>query len=458
MATETDETQRTVDGLENVATGLGSKNDKSIYRKWTMPFLANNYIELESCYLGNWIATKIVDLPAEDSCAGWRVIKSSRAEDIARHELEIGYRHTVQEALQWSLLYGGAGILMLTGQDLEKPFNPAKVKKGVLESSIGGLRAFDRYDLSGQEFNIYDVLAPNYMEPTYYVLRGGTTRIHYSHVVRFKGKNLPKRYIQHTEGWGDSYLRRVLEDISDIVEAQGGVASLMKEANVDVFRAEGLFKQLSTNQDSAIINRYQLLNILKSSMQAIVLDKNEEYDRKTLQLSGVADVIDNFMTWISGASGIPTTKLFGTAAKGLGATGEGDMRNYYDMLHGIQNNTISPALRTLDEVLCRSAIGSYPNDFDYQWNPLEKENQLQRAQIRKLDSERHISYIDSGVVNPAQVQRELQANEVYQFDDDAIEKVEQHYNDPLALLDKEPVSEAEQSSYESDLKDYEPKP
>ena len=47
-----------------------------------------------------------------------------------------------------------------------------------------------------------------------------------------------------------------------------------------------------------------------------LLDGDEEFDRKTLNLSGVAPILEIFMTWISGAADIPLTRLFGTSAKG----------------------------------------------------------------------------------------------------------------------------------------------
>ena len=81
------------------------------------------------------------------------------------------------------------GLLMLTGQDLSKPLNMNQVKKGSLERVL----CFDRWDLAATTINTWDVLAPNYLQPEYYTLRGGSQEIHWSHVVRFYGLKLPKR-------------------------------------------------------------------------------------------------------------------------------------------------------------------------------------------------------------------------------------------------------------------------
>ena len=39
-----------------------------------------------------------------------------------------------------------------------------------------------------------------------------------------------------------------------------------------------------------------------------------------------------------------------------------------------------PGIRTLDEVIVRSALGYWPDDYNYVWNPLQQMNELQVAQ------------------------------------------------------------------------------
>jgi len=52
-------------------------------------------------------------------------------------------------------------------------------------------------------------------------------------------------------------------------------------------------------------------------------------------------------------------------------------------------------------------------------------------------------YMDAGVVTVSQVQRELQSNEHYQFDDDAIEALEEAENPDMfdEPVDDEPLTD-----------------
>lgn len=437
----------TNDGLTNVASGLGGGNDKSSYNVFNYGFIHNNYAELEAAYSGNPIAKQIIDILSGETISKWRSIKCKSAEDIHRYEDKISYKQSVLEAFRWSLLYGGAAILMATGQDLEKPFNINKITKGCLDKYNNKLIVFDMHDLNGQLFNQTNPLSENYLEPEYYTIRGGNVTVHHSHFVKFYGRPLPKRMRSLNLGWGDSYLRGVLGDISDMYAAKKGISSLMTECNIDVFRASQLIKKLSTRQDQSIIARYTNLNLLKSNTQAIILDKDEEdYMRKTLSLSGVPDTLEKLMIIISAATRIPITKLFGTSAKGMSATGEGDLNNYYDLLRDFQENTITPALSTLDEVLCISATGRYPEDFDYKWNSLHQADTLKEATVKKAEAETHISLLDAGIINTNQIRKELQSKEEYQFTDEELEE-----GSPFSEGQKEEVPEEEQNRYEKKL-------
>lgn len=413
------------DGLINVATGLGTQKSKRSFNKFGYSIL-NDWQQLDAAYQTNWLARQIVDVPAEDMTREWRVIKSQDAEAIRIEEDRLRLPQHVNEALTWARLYGGAGILMITDQPLDKPLNLNRIKRGGLKRLV----VFDRFDMTALTLNTWNVLAENYLQPEFYTVRGGSQQIHWSHIARVLGARLPRRQMLQTQGWGDSELRKCLDDIMDIVAAKDGIAELMQEANIDVITRDGLTDDLASDQDAAIIKRYETFSLMKSAIQMALLDGDEKLDRLTLNLSGVAPVIETFMTWISGAADIPVTRLFGTSAKGLNATGEGDMQNYFNGIRSKQNAILDPAVHYLDQVMLRSALGYYPEDFNYDWNPLEQPNNKEIAEADKIRADRDIAYLDAGVIQISQVQRNLQSLETYQFKDGQIEELEEA-EDPL---------------------------
>ena len=119
----------TVDGLANVVSGLGMSSSKRSHNQFAYDLL-NSFAELDAAYQTNWIARGIVDIPAGDMTREWRTIKSDKSEEIQQEEKRIGLQLASAEAFSWARLFGGAGILMLTNQDLGKPLDITKIKKG----------------------------------------------------------------------------------------------------------------------------------------------------------------------------------------------------------------------------------------------------------------------------------------------------------------------------------------
>lgn len=429
-------TKQTSDGLVNVVSGLGTQKAKRSHNQFQYGFL-NDFQQLDAAYQTSWLARAIVDYPAEDMTREWRTLKCDDADVIRAEEDRLQLPAMVSEATSWARLYGGAGILMLTNQDLTKPLKPEKIKKGDLYR----LLVIDRFDMTAMDLNQTNILAANYLQPEFYTIAAGAQQIHWTHFARFAGAKLPRRQRAQTQGWGDSELRRCLDDVMDIVASKDGIAELMQEANVDIIKREGLSDELASDQDDAITARYALFSMMKSSINLALLDGDETYDRKTLDLSGVAPVLDLLMTWLSGAAGIPGTRLWGEAAKGLDNNGEGDHKNYENKLSSSRQVQVEPGLRSIDEVLVRSATGKWIDDFNYAWNPFQQPDLVQIAQANKANAETDIAYKDAGVITTSQIQRKLQAQELYQFDDEKIEALEADedltmFNDPVDDDDK----------------------
>ena len=112
------------------------------------------------------------------------------------------------------------------------------------------------------------------------------------------------------------------------------------------------------------------------------------------------------------------------------------MDNYFNSLSSKRLTQIDPGLRQLDEVMVRSATGQWLEDFNYVWNPFQQPDAVQIATANKAKAETDILYKDAGIVLPSQIMRRLQAEELYQFDDEKIEALEADedltmFNDPV---------------------------
>lgn len=412
----------TTDSLSNMVANIGTNRDKRTHNAFGFEFV--NQIELEAAYQSNWIARRIVDKPNEDALREWRAFSGKQAKDIASEERRLGVQQAYLDTCCWADLYGGAAMLMVTGQDLSQPLDLDKIKKGGLKNLV----VLDRWDIQPTEFNLTDPLKPNWMLPEYYMMVNGEQKIHYSHIIRRTGARLPRRMRMFEQGWGDSRLRRCMSDLRDVVATKSGIASLVLEANVDTIKVKGLKAALASAQCDTITERYRLFGMMKSIVNLGLLDaESEEFDRKSITFSGLSQIMEQFMVWTAGAAEMPVTELWGQSAAGLSATGEGDRKTYEGTIKGKQDGQMRLDLEALDQVLIRSALGTYPDDIEFEWNPLSLPTGVEQAQESLADAQADGIYLDNGVIRPSHAMRRAQAKGMYAITDEQIaaqEKIE----------------------------------
>lgn len=410
----------TADSLSNMVANIGTNRDKRSHSHFGFDFV--NQMELEAAYQSNWIARRIVDKPNEDALREWRAFNGKQAKDIANEERRLGVQQAYLDTCCWADLYGGAALLMITGQDLGKPLDLNKIKKGGLRNLV----VFDRWDIRPMDFNFSDPLASNWMLPEFYMMVNGTQKIHHSHVIRRTGARLPRRMRMFEQGWGDSRLRRCMSDLRDVVATKGGIASLVLEANVDTIKAKGLKAALSGPQCDQVTERYRMFGMMKSIVNLGLLDaESEEFERKSLSFSGLSQIMEQFMVWTAGAAEMPVTELWGQSASGLSATGDGDLKTYHGTIKGKQDGQMRLDLEVLDQVLIRSALGTYPDDIEFEWNPLGQTSGVEQAQEDLAEAQADSLYLENGVIKPSHAMRKAQAKGTYAITDEQIAAQEQ---------------------------------
>lgn len=414
----------TSDSLSNLVANIGTSRDKRTHNRFGFQFVTP--YELEAAYQSNWLARRIVDKPNEDALREWRTFSGKDAKQIAAEERRLGVQQKYLDACCWADLYGGAAMLMITGQDLSKPLDLNKVKKGGLKNIV----VFDRWDIQPSQFNFTDPLAPNWMLPEVYTVVNGQQPIHYSHVIRRTGARLPRRMAQFEQGWGDSRLRRCMEDLRDVVATKGGIASLVLEANVDTIAVKGLQGALASAQCDQITERYRLFGMLKGIINLGLLDQdNEVYERKSIAFSGLSQIMEQFMVWTAGAAEMPVTELWGQSASGLNSTGDGDLKTYHGTIKGKQDGQMRRDLERLDEVMIRSALGTYPEDIEFEWNPLYQKSSVEEAQEDLADAQADAINIENRIIRPSHAMRRAQAKGRYAITDEQITAQEQREKD-----------------------------
>jgi uncharacterized protein len=382
-------TLRANDSLRSVVAGLGDPlRDKAATTFYGFQQL--DPVQLSNIYRSNWLGKKIINIPAMDAVRkgrDWQA-EQDQIELIEAEEKRLGFWNKLLEVKTKARLWGGAALLIGTGEtDLMKPLEAERIGKG----GIKYLTVLSRRDVTTGEIE-QDVLSEYFGRPGYYEVTGRAemVRIHPSRLAVFLGAPHADDLIAQSinQGWGDSVLEAVYTAVRNADATAANIASLVFEANVDVFRVPDFMASLSDQEyRNRLMERFTLAATAKGVNKALILDKEEEYDRKQISFAQLPEVMQTFLQMVSGAADIPVTRLLGQSPAGMSATGESDMLNYYDLVSSIQSLEMTPALYRLDECLIRSALGSRPPEIFYSWAPLKQMTEKELAEIGKVNAE-----------------------------------------------------------------------
>lgn len=390
------------DSLTNLVSRMGTERDKAASSYYGTPALDDQ--QLLNAYRGAWLPRKIVDIPALDSCRNWRNWQADgdKIEVIEAEEKRLNVRSKVLEARIKARLWGGSAIHIGVGDtDLSQPLDVDRVKAG----GIKYLTVLTRRQLSAGGIE-RDVESEFYGRPKLYKLTSGNeahVEIHPSRLAIFTGNAQPDIELAATADatWGDSVLMAVLDAIKQADGTAANIASLVFEAKIDIIRVPNFMSSLrDEGYKQKLLERFTLANTAKGINGTLMLDKEEEYESKSASFATLPDVLDRFLTIVSGAADIPATRLLGQSPAGLNSTGEADLRNYYDRVSAMQEIEMTPTLARLDECLIRSALGSRDTAIHYTWAPLWQMTDKERADIFKTKADAARAIAGTGTSPP----------------------------------------------------------
>lgn len=379
------------DSFANFLSGIGAANPKQAANTYTSA--GANPIEVENAFRTSTWFGKIVDIPADDATRMGRqwIATKEQITAIEAEEKRLGYFLKVRQAMKWKALYGGAGILIGVPGMLNQPLDVTRIGK----NSIQFLTVLPRGRLPGQGRDTSPT-SPNFGLPEFY--RVGNETVHPSRVIRFSGP-MTETAMQTGDGWGDSIYDRLQDAVTNADLGASTIGALLLEAKKDIYKIKDLMSQMGNDQyTELLIKRFKSVQLAASVTGATLLDGTDEFEQKQITWTGLPDAVRLLLVIVSGAADIPVTRLLMTSASGLNATGEGDLKNYYDNVKAKQELDLTPELAPLDEMLIRSALGSRPPSIWYAWRPLWQPTMKEQADTNKTNAEADMIYSNSALI------------------------------------------------------------
>ena len=422
------QTQKNHDGWMNVVTGMGTGKDKNTYAEINWKPYTQYFCE--NLFAGDEMAQKIAKIIPYDGtreAVTWGMEEGAPAKDITKFLDSEFNRLRVWPTLAWAWtvarVYGGSAILISVdggSKDLETPLKLEQVKK------VKALRVFDRFSLQVNSFDLdADLSSPRFGEPVFYTYipktsaKGDTSqvKIHHSRLIRIDGIRLPENLWIRNGYWHDSIYGSLWNAIRNYASTHESISQLISGFNQPVYRIEGLSEAIAMDQEVLISKKLQIVDLMRSTARAIVLDKEDEFQNVSTNVAGGKDLVDLTVQRLVAGSDIPHTRLLGNSPTGLGATGKSELINYYDSVRSMQETTLrDPIEKLTDLVFSQTGALDRPEDLAFEFSPLFQQDQEIEIKTRNYQAEVDKKYIELGVITPDEVAESRYSSGRYSFE------------------------------------------
>lgn len=410
---------RALDAFTNVLARLGAGTPNLLEgTEYSLQRLSRDFNQLNALYRESWIIRRIIDVIPSDMLKNWITITSGIDPDVEK-KLSISLRRTqlidkLKRGMQWGRLYGGAlGVMLVKhqGYNLSQPLRLDWIMPG----DFAGLLIFDRWNgVNPSSELIEDISDPDYGFPKYYTVTdpagGGSVKIHHSRVIRFTGNTLPFWEEIAEMQWGASVVESIFDELRKRDNVSWNIAQLTFMANIRVLKMQDLGQLLAATDSESqaeLLRTLEAQNMLLNNMGMQVMDAADGLETHQYTFGGLADCYQQFIMDISGAAEIPVTKLFGRSPSGLNATGESDLQNYYDMIAEKQEAVLRPILNKVLPPFIISTIGSLPEDFDFDFDPVAEPSDKERADLAKCGTDNVVAAYNAGLISQRTALQEL---------------------------------------------------
>lgn len=389
-----------LDGWANILTQVGVRGKDPRLESGPGGIRVPNRLEALALYLGNDVAKRIVDEHVETTWRdGFTVDTGDDALSARVNEWienwEISNR--LSELDKWSRVYGGAVLFIgATSPDdiTHEPLDYRSVRE------FSGFKVADRWEASATRYDgdarpVSVHILDHVYHNTWYIQQDG---IDVGRQAR----------LLYTHGWGLSIYAPMWDALRAFGTAWDGTESVVNRFNQAILRMRGLASLMAQNGEDAIMQRLVIARQAMSSLGVMLLDSdNEDFIVRSSVVTGLPELLDRFESRLAAAADMPHTMLFGKSPAGMNATGESDIRTWYDSVANQRSERAEPVIRQLIDRVAQSpagpSAGAPLENYEIVWQPLWRPSAKEEAETYEIRARGDEIYARSAIFDVTEI-------------------------------------------------------
>lgn len=339
----------------------------------------------------NGMIRNCIKTVADDVTREWITIKGGedvdpeKIEELTTAVNEYRLQELFNRAVAKVGFMGGAFIYIRTeaspetGGDIDKtkPLVLNRLSAEIGEGSALSFILVDPICVSPGAYNAYDPLRSDYMKPTKWLVQG--VEVHASRLLAMYANEPPTLLKPAYNFLGIPQAQILWDYVLHWNECRIAAQDLIKKLALLIYYTNLQDRMASQNGLEELDAVMGVLQHYRSNDSVFVANADtDRVENVQTSVGGVQDIVRQAQEMIAAVNRTPAVKLFGISPSGFNATGESDIRNYYDHIRS-QQELYRPVLEKCIKAIQLRLWGNVEPTITFEWNELDMDNESAQA-------------------------------------------------------------------------------
>ena len=333
--------------------------------------------------------------------------------------LRFNVQRTLHQVAEYVGYFGGCMVYIDTGADdaqRQLPLNVSNLSQELGKDRLAGFVVIDPINCYPGVYNSVDPLRKDFYKPDYWFVMG--KKVHASRLIRFVANEVPMLLKPVYNFFGIAQAQILWDYVMHFNQCRKATADMATKYSMTVFKTAMTDTLFNSNGMEQIDKRIGLIARYKSNDAVIAIDKEaEDIVNVSSPMSGLTDIGRQALEFLASINRTPAVKLLGISPSGFNATGESDIRNYYDHIKSQREKLFRDAMQTILKCVQLNTWGLIDPQVEFEWDELGQEDEAAVATTQKTKADTLAVLLDRSVISQEEARSQLIADKDSGFDD-----------------------------------------
>lgn len=319
---------------------------------------------------------------------------------------ELKIRKMLHEASDMVGYFGGCLIFIDAGADDAQLQLPLNITDKSREFQRLSFRVIDPINVYPGAYNSTNPLAPDFYKPSYWFVMG--KKVHSSRLIRIVANEVPLLYKPAYNFFGIPQAQILWDYVLHFNECRTATARMVTKYSMTIFKTNMQDVLFQAGGLSQLDKRLGLMAKYRNNDSVVAIDREtEEIQKIETPLGGLTDIGRQALEFLASINRTPAVKLLGISPSGFNATGQSDIRNYYDHIKAMREKLFGEAMETILKCVQLNLFGKIDYSMTFDWDELGQEDESAIAGTQKIKADTAAVYVDRGIISQEEARQFL---------------------------------------------------